>query len=479
MTGIVSYGVYVPRYRLQRAAVAAAVGGGPRSGTRSVASYDEDSVTLAVEAGRAAMRGRASPDVGRLYFATTSPAYLDKSNAAIVHAALALKPEVPAYDMVGSVRSSAGAIRSGFDAASGGQSALVVMADVRTGLPGAWDELGGGDGGAALVFSGSGAPLATLLAASSRTKEFQDRWRRPGGLSSHVWEERFGEGVYRELARDALHDALSAASLQPSDVRHLAVAGLHSRAVKAVASESGVVTGAVRTGFDSFIGNLGAAQPGLLLADALDRAHAGEVVVLVCLADGVDVFVLQATSALEEVTGRPLVSSEIGRPVRDVLYQRFLTWRGMLDRESPRRPEPVRPSSPASQRRSDWKFGFIASTCIACGARHLPPARVCWQCRTADKMTPERMADVGASIATFTVDHLAYSMSPPLVAAVLDFDGGGRYPCELTDVDPATLAINDRVEMTYRFLYEADGVRNYFWKGRPQSGSVSEVQRVL
>jgi uncharacterized OB-fold protein len=84
-----------------------------------------------------------------------------------------------------------------------------------------------------------------------------------------------------------------------------------------------------------------------------------------------------------------------------------------------------------------------------------------------DQMTMVRMADVPATIATYTVDRLAYSLSPPVVAAVIDFDGGGRFQCELTDVDPATVAIGDRVEMTFRRLFTARGVHNYFWKARP------------
>jgi uncharacterized OB-fold protein len=75
--------------------------------------------------------------------------------------------------------------------------------------------------------------------------------------------------------------------------------------------------------------------------------------------------------------------------------------------------------------------------------------------------------DVPATIATFTIDRLAYSLSPPLVAAVIDFDGGGRYQCEMTDVDPEHVAIGDRVEMTFRRLYTADSVHDYFWKARP------------
>jgi uncharacterized OB-fold protein len=82
-------------------------------------------------------------------------------------------------------------------------------------------------------------------------------------------------------------------------------------------------------------------------------------------------------------------------------------------------------------------------------------------------MVPERFADVPARVATFTVDRLAYSMSPPVVAAVLDFEGGGRFQCELTDVEPAKVAIGDRVAMTFRRLHTAGAVHNYFWKAKP------------
>lgn len=80
------------------------------------------------------------------------------------------------------------------------------------------------------------------------------------------------------------------------------------------------------------------------------------------------------------------------------------------------------------------------------------------------------MAHRQASVATFTIDRLAYSPSPPIVFAVLDFDGGGRLPCELTDVAASDVQIGDRVEMTFRRLYTADGIHNYFWKARPVRG---------
>ena len=86
-------------------------------------------------------------------------------------------------------------------------------------------------------------------------------------------------------------------------------------------------------------------------------------------------------------------------------------------------------------------------------------------------MRPVQMADQPARIATFTVDRLAFTPSPPLVAAVLDFEGGGRFRCELTDVDPSAVAIGDEVEMTFRRVATAQSVHNYFWKGRPARGT--------
>ena len=77
------------------------------------------------------------------------------------------------------------------------------------------------------------------------------------------------------------------------------------------------------------------------------------------------------------------------------------------------------------------------------------------------------MADVQGTVATYTIDKLVYSPSPPVVFAIVDFDGGGRAPIELTDVDPADVTIGTPVEMTFRRFFTADGIHNYFWKARP------------
>ncbi|MGH6692970.1 MAG: hydroxymethylglutaryl-CoA synthase, partial [Gammaproteobacteria bacterium] len=79
MRGIVAYGAYLPYWRLERKAIADALGVPAGSGTRSVASYDEDTTSMAVEAGRAALRGLRGAGPEALYFATADPAYLDKT----------------------------------------------------------------------------------------------------------------------------------------------------------------------------------------------------------------------------------------------------------------------------------------------------------------------------------------------------------------------------------------------------------------
>ena len=86
-------------------------------------------------------------------------------------------------------------------------------------------------------------------------------------------------------------------------------------------------------------------------------------------------------------------------------------------------------------------------------------------------MDLERLADVPGTVATFTIDHLAFSPSPPVVGAVVDFAGGGRYRCEMTDADPAEIGIGTPVRMAFRRLSTAQGVHNYFWKAKPLAAS--------
>ena len=454
--GILSYGAHLPYRRLDRSEIKAVAGTGGGKGTRTVAGYDEDATTMGVAAARTALA--AAPDgvaLRSLWFSTVAPPYLDKTNATAVHAALRLPADAPAYDVNGAVRSAAGALWAGI---STGKPALVVGSDLRTGRPGSPDEATGGDAAAALVVgtAADGPLLAEIVGTGGATEEFLDRWRTPGDPGSKLWEERFGENRYVALGIAAWEDALKAAGLAADQVDRVVIATSHARAATGLGKKL-ALGDRLLAGLDSTVGFTGAAQPALLLAHALDTAGPGQVVALVVLADGADVVLFRTTEALAAHRPTPSVADQVaaGGPIA---YGKYLAWRGFLPVEPPRRPEPARPSASAAGRSTDWKFGFVGSQ-DADGEVHLPPAPA------DDAARP--MADATGTIVTSTIDRLAYSPSPPVVFAVVDFDGGGRLPVELTDVEPDDVVIGGRVEMTFRTLFTADGIHNYFWKARP------------
>lgn len=425
MRGILRAAAYIPYRRLQRSAIREVMGSGSGKGTRSVGSFDEDTTTMAVEACRL-LGGDLEPDA--LWFATAEPAYLDKTNACAIHAALRLDDGVAALDMGGAIRSGIGTLRAALE---GNGTVLVTAADMRTGLPTSTDESRGGDAAAAALV-GEGDVIAEYLGGASATREFLERWRTPGEKRSKTWEDRFGESVYVPLAEQAWTAALKNADVTDVDV--LCVAGMHARSVARMSKR---IDAPRAIDLSVTVGDTGTAHAMLLLANALETSEPDQVVAVVSLADGADVLLFRTTAKSTPKRG---VEAQIAL-ARDVPYSRFLSWRGMLAPEPPNRPEPARVSAPAAERASEWKFGFT------------------------DHDRP--LADAEGTIVTFTVDRLAYSPSPPIVFAIVDFDEGERLPMELSDVDSDELKVGDRVEMTFRKLSSADGIHNYFWKARP------------
>jgi len=461
--GIGAIAAYLPHWRLQRSAITAVLGSSAGKGTRTVASYDEDAVTMAVEAARRATRGGA--DVDALWFASTTGPYAEKTAAPILHAALRLDRDVPAADAGPGLRGSAAALRSALRSTD--PAVLVAAGDVRTGPAGSTEEKGGGDAGAAvLVSDGTSIPLvAELVGTASATQEFLDRWRAPGELRTRAWEERFGQQRYDDLAARAWDAALKDAGLDVEQVARVAVSAPHARAGAPLAKRLGAAKVDLADRLEGAVGFAGAAHPLVLLADLVEQAAPGQVVALVALADGADVFLFRRT----DVSPRPVptVSEQVSGGDDSLPYAKYLAWRGVLPMQPPNRPEPARMSASAAERRLDWKYGFVGSKDRDSGALHLPPARVSFVGGAVDDMDPAPMADVPATVATFTVDSLAYSPSPPIVFAVCDFEGGGRLPVELTDVKADQVSIGMGVEMTFRRLNAADGIVNYFWKARP------------
>ncbi|QFG24650.1 zinc ribbon domain-containing protein [Actinomadura sp. WMMB 499] len=458
--GIGAYAVHLPAYALAGNALD---GAEPRPGgpVRGVAAYDEDTVTMAVEALREITA--EPPSGGRLLLATTSAPYDGKTSAGIVHEALGLDTGVAAADLHGH-RSGATALDLLVHA-----GAAVALGDVRTTRPGAPDELAQGDAAAGFV---PGTAAAVLLARAGRTAEVLDRWRLPGERHDRVWDERFTSGILVEAGWAAARRALADAGLDAAD--HVAVASSNPRAAAALRRDLG------GSGADAEIerltGYTGTAHPGLLLAAALDTAAPGETVLLLSAAEGADAFVFRAGDGVRSARG--------GRPVREQLadrevlgYGRYLHWRGLLDVQGPARPAAPSPAAPPMHRRAGWKYRLEGGRCDACGGVTTPPSRACAVCGvTADAAAPGKVSlrDRGATVVSVTRDRLTTMPEAEVAIVVADFDddgtGGGRLSAYATDVRPEAVHVGMRMRPTFRRLWTTDGIHNHFWKLRPWEG---------
>ncbi|WP_214103694.1 OB-fold domain-containing protein [Acrocarpospora catenulata] len=456
LTGITSYGVYVPFYRLNRGDIGTSLGLPGLTGARPVAGYDEDSTTLAVEAARRTLRRIPGFAPAELWFATSRPAYLERSNASAIAMALGLPEELAAYDAGGAIRSGAGAFRAALRA-----PAVVTLADLRYGLPGSEDELLGAD--AAAAFTTGENPVAELLGGASRTMELLDRWRTPGAIRTRTWEERFGVEEYLEVVQAVAEAAAKEAGLEPSEIDHVVISGPHTRAVREARRRFDPAR--LAAGLADDLGYAGTADFGVRLCAVLDRAEPGQSILAVLAADGADAFVFRATPELAAYRAQ---GAERPGGVLPLGYPDYLTWRGLLDREPPRRPEVKSPAPPASWRNMRWKFSFTAARCAACGIRNLPPRRICLGCGAVDQGEPVAMRDVRGTVATFTDDWLSESVQLPAKVVAVDFDGGGRFEFEMTDAPGREVAIGDRVAPVFRLASVASNdIRNYIWKVRP------------
>jgi hydroxymethylglutaryl-CoA synthase len=460
VSGITRYGSYVPYFRLSRTAL------GAGRGERATASYDEDSVSMAVEASRDAVAAGAALDA--LVFATTSPPYAEKSNAATIHAALSLPDSIASLEVGSTSRAGLSALLLGLDLAAAGRRTLVVASDVVIGAPGGTRESSGGDAAASFVCGPNDEAIAVLRGRASATTELLDVWRLPEDAFASQWEERFGAEVLAPVLSDVVIRALGDAGTQPSELAAVILDATLPRAAAGLPRALQLKPEQLADPLANSVGRAGTAHAGLLLARALDRAKPGDRILVASLADGCDAAVFEVTDRIAEGRPQHSVDSWIASKRNDLAYNTYLKWRGILPFEPPRRPEPQRPAAPPMHRSEHWKLGFIGSRCTACGAGQMPPQRVCSACGAVDQSEDAPFANRACRIATYTLDHLAYSLQPPTVAAVLDFEGGGRLACELTDMEPAKVAIGDELEMTFRRLYTGQGVHNYFWKARPR-----------
>lgn len=476
---LVSCGVYVPRLRLPRERIREAMGWlappGNRTamGARAICNWDEDALTLAVEAARGCLKTGARESVGAVTLASTTLPFADRSNATMLIGALDLPDSTQTLDVTGTLRSGMTALAQATRRADGVPT-LVVASDARVAKPGSTQELEFGAGAAAfLVLPGkpsqaTEAVLAEIHASAQIAADFVDHYRMSGEPFDYGLEERWvrDEG-FAKLVPAVIDAALRAAGLRPKDVHHCVLPGTPAM-VKRIVHSANLTSARLQDNLRSDCGDTGTAHPLLMLAGALEVTQPGENLLVVGFGQGVEALLLHIPAGRPPLRQRAL-SDAFQRRTEEASYTRYLAHSGLLDVDFGMRAErDNRTAHSAAWRKHRQITGFVGGKCTACATVQFPRSRVCVnpECRKSDTLEDFRLADTSGAVKTFTEDWQAYSPRPPNIYGNIAFEPGGNLLMELTDVEPGKIHVGDRVRFVFR-IKDVDrirGFRRYFWK---------------
>jgi hydroxymethylglutaryl-CoA synthase len=465
MAGIISYGTYLPLWRLSRSTM-----GPGGKGEKVIASFDEDSVTMGVAAGLECLKGLDRQSVDGLFFASTTSPYKEKLAATVLATALDLRRDVLVADFANSVRAGTIALRAALDAVKAGTAdqVLVVAADCRLGAPGSEWERKCADGAAAILIGKSGL-ISEAGYFFSLSDEMLDVWRSEDDRFIRAWENRFvaTEG-YMRVTQDAVTGLMSKYGLSANEF---------SKSVIAVPDKRRQAQLSKMLGFDpsshlqdsllDSVGDSGTAYPLMLLASVLEQAVAGDTILLAAYGNGSDAHTFEVTDQIDNLRDRRTIRDYLGSKAMIPSYTAFLQWKGLLPEQKP--PYPLGEiAAPALWREREQNMRLYGGRCKACGAIQHPPQRICIKCRAKDQFEHVRLSDKKGKLVTYSVDYMEGNPEVPEVVCVVNFEGGGRIDCSMTDwtaLDEVKMGMT--VEMTFRKLYVREGIHQYLWKSAP------------
>ena len=471
MAGIKSIGAYIPMYRLNLEEVAKFWRIKGASGEKAVAGFDEDSITMAVAAAFDCLKESDEPPQG-LYLATTTNAYKEKQGAAVIASAIDLDRESLTADFTNSLRSGTIAMRSAADAVKSGsaKSILIAVSDSRLGGPQGRNEQLLGDGAAAIII-GSGQTIADIEDSYSRFNDFTDYWRTGRDDFIQSAEGRFIDASgYMPTMQETISGLMKKNSASPKDFSKIVFHASDIREQAELAKKLGFDKAQVQDSLFAQIGNTGAAATFMMLVAALEEAKAGDRILFAGYGDGCDAFILRVTKDIEKMRSKPTMKDRLSRKA-PVDYGKYLNWRNLVPIEAANLPARSEPSLATRWRDRKSVTALYGVRCKKCGTPQLHPIgqniRVCVMCQAKDDFEEYKFSDKRGKLFTYAVDQLQPTKNPPGLNGVIDFDGGGRLICELTDYDLDQVKIGMPVEMTFRKLFQGKGIVNYFWKAKP------------
>jgi len=479
MIGITSYGAYIPWHRMDRQLFQKAWGGFAIPGERAVAYYDEDSVTMAVEAAIDCLRDVDPHTVDALYFATTTSPYKEKQCSALMGMALDLRRDIRSADIASSLRGGTTAVSFAADAITAGKadSVLVTAADTRMAAPSGMVEQALGDGAAALLL-GNENVIAEIQDSYSISDELAATWRSETDTFVRSWEDRMVmDESYSKVMPEAIRGLMSRCGLTskdftrvvfdpPGDVRR------HGR----VAVELGFEPAQLLDpgGLFMSVGLLGCAMSLMMLISALEQAKPGDKILFASYGNGADAFLIQVTDAIEKIGERRGFAKNLQSKHMMSNYNDYLRWRDIVPLEMARRPDRGHISIAANWRERKAILGLWGIKCRQCGtpqydggAMSTTPIRVCAVCQAQDDFDDYSFARKKAAVFSYTQDMLAPAVDPPSSVVMIEFEGGGRSLFDLTDRDPEEVKVGMEVEMTFRKVFADRGITSYSWKARP------------
>jgi hydroxymethylglutaryl-CoA synthase len=477
--GIHAYGGYIPRMRLSRSVIAAAhqwFNPGLKAlgkGERSICNWDEDAVTMAVEAARDCFAGEPPTNLDGIYLASTSLPFQDRQNAGIVAEALSLGHTLSTLDIGGSMRAATSALGTALKVARGGERLLVSAAEKRRTKAASALELTTGDGAAAFIVA-EGAGQAELIGHASHAVDFVDHYRGQDEAFDYVWEERWirDEG-FLQLIPEAMTAALKMADLSADAITHFCFPSAARGVAGMLAKRIGIAEGALRDNLQGSCGEAGSAHPLIMVAHALEQSKPNEVIAVVGFGQGVDVLLFRTTSAIGARPALRGVGGYLAAGRAEDNYNRYLGINNLLTMEQGLRAEVDKQTALTTlYRNKEMLLALIGGKCTRCGTAQFPKTNVCVNpnCQASDTQEPYPFADKAAQLRSFTADRLTYSPSPPAYYGMVQFAEGGRAMIDFTDVDPgAELAVGDSMRMMFRIKdYDHKrGFRRYFWKATP------------
>jgi 3-hydroxy-3-methylglutaryl CoA synthase len=481
MVGICSHGGYVPRYRLSRSLIYKAMGWmnaatvGSAKGEKAVANFDEDSITLAVAAGRDGLEGCDRSAIEGLYLASTTMPYKERLNAGIVSTALGLNDRIRAADFTGGLKAGTTALLAGLDGVASGrmERVLVCASDCRLGKPASSQEMILGDASAAFVL-GREDVIAELKGSFSTTYDFVDHYRGEAARFDRQWEDRWIRDMgFERLIPEAVQGLMDKYGMKITDFSRVVYPCIYPAARKKLNKILGFGPEVEQSNLQAEMGESGAAHALLMLSAALEQSKAGDRILVVSFGGGCDALCFEVTDHILRARARNGISGSLANRADLDNYTKYLVWRNILPADGGLRSEEdewTRWSTVWRKRKE--VLGLWGSKCRKCGTAQYPQQRICVNpdCGACDEMEEYPFADKSGRVASFTADMLASSVNPPAIYGHIEFEGRGRYLMDLTDCELSEVKAGLPVVMSFRRKYvdEKRGIRGYFWKAVPK-----------